>query len=167
MKTIVAYFSAGGTTANLARKFAETTGSDLFEIVPEQPYSAEDLDWTDPEARCNREFNAGEDVPVVGRIENLADYDLIFLGFPIWYERAPNIVRTFCQGYDWTGRNVALFATSGGSDIGDAAEQLRPFMPGANIVHAQVMQRDEGKKKTGEPAGGKKKRKKKKAPGRG
>ena len=139
MKSLVAYFSAGGTTAKLAEKMAQMTGSDLFEIVPEQPYTAEDLDWTRPEARCNREFKEDLDVPVSGTVENLDQYDLIFLGFPIWYYRAPNIINTFCKAYDWNGKSVALFATSGGSDIGETAEKLMPFMKGARIVHAQVM----------------------------
>ena len=139
MKSLVAYFSAGGTTAKLAQKMAHMTGSDLFEIVPEQPYTAEDLDWTNPEARCNREFKEDLDVPVAGTVENLGQYDLIFIGFPIWYYRAPNIINTFCKAYDWNGKSVALFATSGGSDIGETAEKLMPFMKGARIVHAEVM----------------------------
>ena len=143
MKSLVVYFSAGGTTASLAKMIADMTGSDLFEIVPETPYTAGDLDWTDPGARCNREHESGADVPVAGRVKNLADYDLIFLGFPIWYEQAPNIVATFCKGYDWTGKSVALFATSGGSGMGGTEKALLPYMKGATIVHAQVMQRPE------------------------
>ena len=143
MKSLVAYFSAGGTTAKLANMIADMTGSDLFEIVPEQPYTAEDLDWTDPGSRCSREHETGADVPVAGSVKDLAGYDLIFLGFPIWYYRAPNIIATFCKGYDWTGKSVALFATSGGSGMGDTAEALLPYMKGAQIVHAQVMQRPE------------------------
>ena len=139
MKSLVAFFSAGGTTASLAEKIAGMTGSDLFEIVPEQPYTPEDLDWNDPEARCNREFRTGEDVPVSGRIGSLDEYELIFLGFPIWYHGAPNIINTFCKAYDWTGKSVALFATSGGSDIGETETKLMPFMQGAKIVHTQVM----------------------------
>lgn len=143
MKSLVAYFSAEGTTASLAKMIADMTGSDLFEIVPETPYTAADLDWTDPASRCSREHESGADVPVRGRIKKLADYELIFLGFPIWYERAPNVIATFCKGYDWTGRSVALFATSGGSGMGGAEESLRPHLKGARIVHAQVMQRPE------------------------
>ena len=139
MKTLVAFFSAGGTTAKLAKKIAHMTGAELFEIVPEQPYTAEDLDWTDPQARCNQEYNGDLDVPVAGAVKDLEDYDMIFLGFPIWYHRAPNIINTFCKGYDWTGKSVALFATSGGSGIGDTAEKLMPYIKGAVIVNAQVM----------------------------
>ena len=125
MKSLVAFFSAGGTTAGLAKKIAGMTGSDMFEIVPEQPYTPEDLDWTNPEARCNREFRSGEDVPVSGKIESLDEYELIFLGFPIWYECAPNIINTF--------------VLSGGSEMGETEAKLMPFMPGAKIVHTQVM----------------------------
>ena len=76
---------------------------------------------------------------MAGTVENLGQYDLIFIGFPIWYYRAPNIINTFCKAYDWNGKSVALFATSGGSDIGETAEKLMPFMKGARIVHAEVM----------------------------
>ena len=150
MKSLVVYFSASGKTANLAKKIAHMTGSDLFEIVPEQPYTAEDLDWRDPQARCNLEFKGDKDVPVASSIENLAQYDMIYLGFPIWYYRAPNIVNTFCKAYDWTGKSVALFATSGGSGIGETAEKLKPYMKGASIVHAQVMS---GAEETKDPPG--------------
>ena len=139
MKSLVAYFSAGGTTAGLAKKIAQMTGSDLFEIVPVQPYTREDLNWNDPGSRCSREFSSGEDVPVTGSVKNLGEYDLIFLGFPIWYECAPNIINTFCKAHDWTGKSVALFATSGGSEIGKTAEKLMPYLKGGSIVHTSVM----------------------------
>ncbi len=139
MKTLVAYFSAGGTTAKIAQKMAHMTGSDLFEIKPEEPYTQNDLNWRKHRARCNREHRENLDVSVVGRIENLDQYDMIFLGFPIWYGQAPNVINTFCKGYDWTGKNVALFATSGGSGMGDTAEKLLPYMQGASIVHTEVM----------------------------
>lgn len=139
MKTLVAYFSASGTTAKLAAKIAHMTGSDLFEIIPEQPYTKEDLDWRDPRARCNREHKEGLDVPVATSIESLDKYDMIYLGFPIWYDCAPNIVNTFCKAYDWSGKHVAIFATSGGSEMGETAKKLLPYMKGASIVHEQVM----------------------------
>ena len=139
MKTLVAYFSAGGTTRNLALKMAHMTGSDIFEIKPEPPYTEKDLNWRKHRARCNQEHLKNLDVPVVGAVENLDQYDMIFLGFPIWYECAPNIINTFCKGYDWTGKTVALFATSGGSGIGKTVEKLQPYMKGASIVHTQVM----------------------------
>ncbi len=140
MKKLVAYFSAEGTTAGIAKAFAEDTGSDLFEIRPEKPYSAQDIRWTNPLARCNREKFAGAEVPVAGTVEGWDRYDTVVLGFPIWYYGAPNVVRTFCSGYDWTGKNVVLFATSGGSGIGKTAEKLKPYLKGnPKILAAEVI----------------------------
>ena len=139
MKALVAYFSAQGTTAALAKELAEKTGADLFEIRPEIPYTAADIKWTNPLARCNREKIGKKDVPVAGTVADFGQYDLVYLGFPIWYYGAPNVVNTFCKGYDWTGKQVILFATSGGSGIGRTAEKLQPYMPGAKIAAARVV----------------------------
>ncbi len=139
MKTLVAYFSAEGTTAALAKKLAEKAGADIFEIVPVTPYTAADIKWTNPLARCNREKIGKKDVPVAGTVADWAAYDAVYLGFPIWYYGAPNVIQTFCKGYDWTGKQVILFATSGGSDMGKTAEKLQPYMPGAKILKAQVV----------------------------
>ena len=139
MKTLVAYFSAQGTTAALARELAAKTGADLFEIVPREPYSAADITWTNPLARCNREKIGKKDVPVAGTVVDWESYDRVYLGFPIWYYGAPNVVNTFCKGYDWQGKEAVLFATSGGSDIGRTAEKLQPYMPGAKILKARVL----------------------------
>ena len=139
MKTLVAYFSAEGTTAALARALAEKTGADLFEIRPETPYTAADIKWTNPLARCNREKIGKKDVPVAGAVADWDSYDLVYLGFPIWYYGAPNVVNTFCKGYDWQGKRVALFATSGGSGIGRTVEKLRPYVAGGEIVKAEVI----------------------------
>ena len=134
MKTLVAYFSAEGSTAAYAKALAERTGADLFEIRPEQPYTKADLKWTNPLARCNKEKLGNKDVPVVGSVENWAQYETVYLGFPIWYYAAPNVVNTFCKGYDWTGKRVVLFATSGGSEIGKTAEKLMPFLKGEPVI---------------------------------
>ena len=139
MKTLVAYFSAQGTTAALAKALAEKTGADLFEIVPREPYSAADITWTNPLARCNREKIGKKDVPVAGTVADWESYDRVYLGFPIWYYGAPNVVNTFCKGYDWQGKRVALFATSGGSGIGRTVEKLRPYVAGGEIVKAEVI----------------------------
>ena len=139
MKTLVAYFSAQGTTAALARELAEKTGSDLFEIVPQEPYSAADIKWTNPLARCNREKIGKKDVPVAGTVADWESYDRVYLGFPIWYYGTPNVVNTFCKGYDWQGKRVALFATSGGSGIGRTVEKLQPYVAGGEIVKAEVI----------------------------
>ena len=139
MSTLVTYFSAEGTTAKVAKEFAEKVGADVFEIVPVEPYSASDINWKNPIARCNREQIAGKDVPVVGKIENFSDYDTIYIGFPIWYAAAPRVVYTFCKGYDWTGKTVHAFATSGGSGIGKTAEKLTPYVDGAASFDAKLV----------------------------
>ena len=117
MKALVAYFSASGVTKKVAERLAAAVGADIFEITPETPYTAADIRWTNPFARCNKEKMGKKDVPVSGRVENMADYDLVYLGFPIWYSGAPNVVLTFLKGYDLSGKKIALFATSGGSGI--------------------------------------------------
>ena len=140
MKTLIVYFSAeSGTTARVAKDAAAALGTDLYEITPEKPYTAADLKYTNPLSRCNREFFAKKDVPVVGRIENFDDYDTILIGFPIWYGCAPLVVSTFCKGYDWSGKKVVAFATSGGSGIGKTAEKLRPFFSGSELKDAKLV----------------------------
>ena len=139
MKTLVIYFSAEGTTAKVAKDLADIMKAALFEIVPEKPYTAADIRWTNPLARCNREKFDKKDVPVKGRIEDFAEYDTVLIGFPIWYGAAPNVVNTFCKGYSWSGKKVYAFATSGGSGIGKTAEKLRPFLKGAEVVDAKLV----------------------------
>ena len=139
MKTLVAYFSAEGTTAALAQQLADRLGADLFEIRPVEPYTAADIRWTNPLARCNREKIGKKDVPVAGEVADWNGYDRVFLGFPIWYYGAPNVVNTFCKGYDWAGKRVVLFATSGGSGIGRTAEKLQPFVANGHIAAARVV----------------------------
>ena len=139
MKTLIAYFSAEGTTARVAAEAAGTLGADLFEIKPETPYSAADINWKNPLARCNREKFGGKDVPVAGRIEGFDDYDTGLIGFPIWYGGAPNVVNTFCKGYNWYGKKIAAFATSGGSGIGKTADRLMPYVSGGTLVGAKLV----------------------------
>lgn len=142
MKTLVVYFSAErGTTAKVAQEIAKSVDADLFEIKPEKPYTAADLKWTNPVARCNREKIGKKDVPVVGTIENFTDYDTVYIGFPIWYACAPNVVNTFCKRYDWTGKTIHVFATSGGSGIGKTAEKLQPYVSGGTIADAKRISR--------------------------
>ena len=140
MSTLVAYFSAeAGTTAKVAKDLAKKIGADLFEIKPEIPYSKADLRYMNPLARCNREKFGNKDVPVADRIENLSQYDTVYIGFPIWYGAAPNVVNTFCKGYDWKGITIHAFATSGGSGIGKTAEKLEPYVKGAVSVDAKLV----------------------------
>ena len=139
-KTLITYFSAGGTTAKVARDLAASIGADLFEIKPQTPYSAADIKWTNPLARCNREKLGKKDVPVAGQVESFGQYDTVLVGFPIWYGCQPNVVNTFCKGYDWSGKKVYAFATSGGSGIGKTAEKLKPYLNGAVSVEARRVQ---------------------------
>ena len=138
MKALVAYFSAeAGTTRRIAEELADAVAADLYEIKPEKPYSEADLKWTNPLARCNREKIGKKDVPVKGKVPGWAEYDTVYLGFPIWYYAAPNGIQTFCKGYDWTGKKIYLFATSGGSGVGKTAQKLEPFVRGGTIADAR------------------------------
>ena len=140
MKALVAYFSASGTTAKAAKTLAEAVGADLYEIRPADPYTRADLDWTDRGSRSSVEMRdkgsrpalADTDAPVAG-------HDVIFLGFPIWWYVAPTIINTFLEAYDFTGKTIVLFATSGGSGLGKSAEGLRDSAPGARIVDGRMM----------------------------
>ncbi len=139
MKALVIFFSAEGTTAKIAKEFAAAKGADIFEIVPEQPYSAADIRWINPLARCNKEKMGGKDVPVVGKAENFESYDTVYLGFPIWYGSAPNVVNTFCKAYDWSGKDIHVFATSGGGGIGKTAEKLKAYTANAKSIDAKLV----------------------------
>lgn len=153
MKTLVAYFSAEGTTAAMAKSLAQTIHADIFEIKPEVPYTASDINWKNPLARCNKEKIGKKDVPIQGSVSDWDQYDTVCLGFPIWYYGAPNIINTFCKGYDWTGKKVVLFATSGGSNIGKTADKLSPYLKGNPlIVSAGVYQNADSLKKAVEEA---------------
>ena len=137
MKALVTYFSAeSGKTRKVAEEFSKNIEADLFEIVPDPVYSQADLKWMNPMARCNREKFGKQVVPVKGTVEGFDRYDAVLIGFPIWYGCAPNVVNSFCSGYDFTGKKVALFATSGGSGIGKTKEKLQPFVKGAGILDA-------------------------------
>ena len=140
MSTLVTYFSAeAGRTKKVAEDLAKKLGADLFEITPEKPYTAADLRYMNPMARCNREKFGKKDVPVSGVVEHFSEYDTVYVGFHIWYGAAPNVVNTFCKAYDWTGKKVHAFATSGGSGIGKTAEKLAPYVKGAVSVDAKLV----------------------------
>ena len=148
-KTLVAYFSAeSGRTKTLAEKMATAVGADLVEIVPKKPYSKADLNYSNPMSRCNREQFAKKDVPVATVVENMDEYDTVLLGFPIWYYNAPMVIKTFVKGYDFTGKKLCLFATSGGSDVGKTAEKLQPYLndgaviSGAKLFNGAVSEAD-------------------------
>ncbi len=115
-KALVAYFSASGVTAQLARTLAETVDGDLFEIVPAQPYTAADLNWTDKKSRSTIEMKDAKSRPAIAEtVRDMQRYDVVFVGFPIWWYEAPRIVQSFLEAYDLSGKTIVPFATSGGS----------------------------------------------------
>lgn len=124
-KILVAYFSAGGVTAGLAKRLAEAAGADLHEIEPAEPYTEADLDWQNSRSRSTLEMQDKASRPAVrSHVEHMDDYSTVFVGFPIWWGIAPTIVNTFLEGYDFSGKTVIPFATSGGSGIGDTDRWL-------------------------------------------
>jgi len=139
-KTLVAYFSATGTTARVAKHLAEATGGDLYEITPEQPYTDADLDWRDKKSRSTIEMQDKKSRPAIaGKVEDMARYDTIYVGFPVWWYTAPTIINTFLESYDLTGKTIIPFATSGGSDINRVHEELAPSAPGATIKPGRLL----------------------------
>ena len=131
-KVLVAYFSAGGTTGRMAKEIAETAGADLFEIRPLQPYTNADLDWTDKKSRSTKEMNDPACRPEIAeQVTDMGQYDTVLLGFPIWWYVEPRIVDTFLESYDFSGKTIIPFATSGGSGIGKPEKSLRKHCPEA------------------------------------
>lgn len=138
MNILICYFSAErGTTKAVAERLAQATGADLFPIEPEKPYSAADLNYRNPLARCNREKFGRKDVPAARVPGDLGGYDMVLLGFPIWYGGAPGVVNAFLEGVNLAGKRVAAFATSGGSPIGKTAAKLAPYLSGAELLDAK------------------------------
>ena len=132
MKTLVAYFSASGTTKMVANRLAGAIGADLFEIEPKIPYSNQDLDWTNKNSRSSLEMNDRSSRPEVAKkVSNMEQYDKIFVGFPIWWYVAPTIVNSFLDQYDLSGKTIVPFATSGGSGMGETNKHLAPSCKGA------------------------------------
>lgn len=131
-KTLVAYFSATGTTKSVAENLAKATSADLFEIVPEQLYTSADLDWTNKQSRSTIEMNDKQSRPAIkNKVQGWESYDVIYIGFPIWWYTAPTIINTFLEQYDLTGKTIIPFATSGGSSIGKATKDLKAAYPQA------------------------------------
>lgn len=125
-KALVAYFSASGVTADAAKKIAEAAGAQLYEIRPEVPYSQADLDWRDQNSRSSVEMKDKSSRPaIMDKTAPVADSDVIYLGFPIWWYTAPTIINTFLESYDFSGKKIILFATSGSSDFGSALSDLK------------------------------------------
>lgn len=139
-KTLVAYFSASGVTADAAKKLAEAEGADLYEIAPQVPYTAGDLDWTNKRSRSTLEMTDRSSRPALAdRDADVAGYDTILLGFPIWWGTAPRIVNTFLESYDFSGKTVVLFATSGGSGFGGTVGDLKKSVSGDTVIREGVL----------------------------
>ena len=134
-KKLVAYFSASGTTAKAAKILAEAADADIYEIKPATPYTKADLNWMDKKARSTVEMNDKSfRPPVADRDAHIENYDVIFVGFPIWWYIAPTIINTFLESYDFSGKTVILFATSGGSGFGKAAAGLKSSVPASCVI---------------------------------
>lgn len=124
-KVLVAYFSATGTTKQLAEYAADAMNADLYEIVPQQSYTDADLDYGDSNSRSTKEMNDPSSRPAIdGSVENMADYDIVFIGYPIWWGEAPRIVSTFMESYDFSGKTIVPFCTSSSSGLGSSASNL-------------------------------------------
>ena len=132
-KKLVAYFSASGTTKEAAERLAKAAGADLFEIKPTIPYTSADLNWMDKESRSSVEMNDPDSRPEIAEtMPNMADYDTVFIGFPIWWYVAPHIIHTFLESYDFDRKTLVPFATSGGSGMGRTVDELRKLCPNAD-----------------------------------
>ncbi len=134
-KTLVAYFSASGVTAKVAAKLAKATGGNLFEIRPEVPYTRADLNYMSKKSRSSIEMNDPSCRPAIAsKVEDMGQYDTVFVGFPVWWYREPSIIDTFMEAYDFTGKTVVPFCTSGGSGLGSSGDNLQKLAPGAKVV---------------------------------
>ena len=140
MKVLVAYFSASGVTEGVAKQLAEITGADLHKIQPQQPYSAADLDWTNKKSRSSVEMNNKKSRPAItNKLTNMKEYDVVYVGFPIWWYTAPTIINTFMEAYDFSGKVVIPFATSGGSSITKACADLKATYPNVRWKEGKLL----------------------------
>jgi len=142
-KILVAYFSASGVTAKAAKKVAEAANADLFEIKPEIAYTNADLNWMDKKSRSSVEMNDPSSRPAIaGTVKNMEQYDTVIIGFPIWWYTAPTIIKTFLEAHDFSGKKIALFATSGGSGFGNTVKDLQPCVDSsAEFVSEKLLNR--------------------------
>ena len=134
-KSLVTYFSASGVTKKVAEKLAEAAGADLFEIKPEVAYTEADLNWMDKKSRSSIEMNDKSFRPAIAeKCNNMADYDVVYIGFPIWWYVAPTIINTFLESYDFSGKTIVLFATSGGSGFGNTVAELKRSVSDTTVI---------------------------------
>lgn len=142
-KVLVAYFSASGTTKDVAEQLAKAANADLFEIKPVQPYTNADLDWMNKNSRSTLEMNDPSSRPAIAeKCENMADYDTVFVGFPIWWYIAPTIIDTFLESYDFSGKTIVPFATSGGSGMGKTVDIFKKLLGnGVRVESGKMLNR--------------------------
>ena len=134
-KSLVAYFSASGVTKKVAEKLSDAVGADLFEIKPKVKYTKADLDWMDTKSRSSIEMNDKSFRPTISeKCDNMDKYDVVYVGFPIWWYVAPTIINTFLESYDFSGKTIVLFATSGGSGFGDTVKGLRGSVSDTTVI---------------------------------
>ena len=139
-KKLVAYFSATGTTADAAKALASAAGADIYEIKPKVPYTKDDLNWRNLKCRSSLEMKDKSSRPEMEDTNaDIAKYDTIFVGFPVWWYVAPTIINTFLESYDFSGKKIVLFATSGGSGFGRAVEYLQKSAPKAEIIEGEIL----------------------------
>ncbi len=139
-KSLVAYFSASGITKKIAEEIAQEGGFDLYEITPQKAYTKADLNWMDKKSRSSVEMNDKSLRPAIaGKELDVSGYDTILLGFPIWWYVAPTIINTFLEAYDFAGKKIVLFATSGGRGFGNTVKELQPSAPDAMIVEGKLL----------------------------
>lgn len=150
-KILVAYFSASGVTAQVAKNLAAAAGADIFEIRPQKVYTQADLNWNDKNSRSSIEMRDAASRPAIeGKADNMEQYGHIFLGFPIWWYVAPHIINTFLESDDFSGKKIILFATSGGSGFGKAVAGLKASCPGAFIEEGKILNGNPSQKELAE-----------------
>ena len=137
-KALVAYFSASGVTKAVAERLAKGIGADLFEIEPAIPYTRADLDWAKKNSRSTIEMNDRSSRPAIAStVADMSQYDVVFVGFPVWWYREPSIIDTFMEQYDFSGKTVIPFATSGGSQLGDSAKNMQALARGSKVLEGK------------------------------
>lgn len=142
-KVLVAYFSTTGNTKQIASKLSKVVDGNLHEIVPKVAYTADDLNWKDKESRSSKEMNDKSYRPEISdQVENMNDYDTIYLGYPIWWGVAPTIVNTFLEKYNLDGKDIITFATSGASEMGNSTEELKLSAKGAHFKEGKILKKD-------------------------
>ncbi|MBR0405878.1 MAG: flavodoxin [Eggerthellaceae bacterium] len=139
-KELVAFFSASGITKCVAEDLAEAIDADVFEIAPTEPYTTSDLDWRDSASRSSVEMNDESCRPAIaGEVADMAAYDTVYVGFPVWWYVEPRIIDTFLEAYDFTGKTIVPFATSGGSGLGQAPQRMQALAPGAQVKQGGLL----------------------------